>query len=90
MCVASMIFDHFHDKWAPRIIPVPTWPPTYIPIPVPSAPLVSPDEIAEFRKLLDRAREYDRKTNQPDCELDKKRKKLKRLAKDLGVEIDFV
>jgi hypothetical protein len=43
-----------------------------------------------FRDLLKRAREYDKRMNQPDCELDDKRKELRKLAKKLGVEIAFV
>ena len=44
----------------------------------------------EFRKLLERAREYDRRHNQPDCELESKRQEILRLAESLGVKIDFV
>ncbi len=88
MCVVSMIYDHFHDKWQPR--PTPPWfiPPT---VPTqPSVPAITPDEIEEFRRLLERAREYDRRTGQPDCELEEKRQKLKKLADELGVAIDFI
>ena len=98
MCVYSLIMDHYYDKWkwyppppmpvtypSPNTLPVP--PITIIPHPV--SP-ITPAEIEEFRKLLERAREYDRKNNEPDCELEEKRKKLKDLAKDLGVEINFV
>jgi len=56
----------------------------------PFRPVPSQQEIDEFRRLLERAREYDRKNNQPDCELEEKRRKLKDLAKELGVEIEFV
>lgn len=82
MCSVSMIMDHYWEKWQPHkdyIFPLP--------------PLVSPitwDEIQEFRRLLERAREYDRKHNQPDCELEEKRQRLKNLAAELGVDISFV
>lgn len=97
MCVASMIYDHYWDKWSP-LRPAPTWVPAE-PIVVPTAPplypvvvppAITPEEIAEFRRLMERAREYDKKHNQPDCELEEKRRKIKELADALGVEIGFV
>jgi len=101
MCVVSMIMDHYHNKWAPL---VPLYPPTApalppmvptVPTPwlVPTAPAPSPivpQEIEEFRKLLERAREYDRRNGEPDCELDEKRQALKKMAEQLGVDISFV
>lgn len=84
-----MVMDHYFDEWGRRIIPgtVPVPFPTY---PAPLQPMVTPEEIAEFRRLLERARKYDIEHNQPDCEIEEKRKKLKDLAKELNVEIDFV
>lgn len=81
MCSVSFVMDHHYDKWKdyPRTHEV-----------VPSAPAISQEEIEEFRKLLERAREYDRKMNQPDCELEEKRNRLKELANELGVEIAFL
>ena len=76
-----MIMDHYYDKW--QQIP-PIWPASPI-----IQPAISPEEVAEFKKLLERAREYDRKHNQPDCELAEKKAKVKDLAEKLGVEIDF-
>lgn len=97
MCVVSMIMDHYFDEWwrklppqpSPWVVPqpYPTVSPTYIP---PIVPAITPEEIAEFRRLLDRAREYDKRNNEPDCEMESKRQKLKELAKELGVEINFV
>lgn len=79
MCTVSMIYDHFHDKWN-----------EWRTAPSPAAPAITPEEIEEFRRLLERAREYDRRHGQPDCELEEKRRRLKDLAKELGVEIEFV
>lgn len=100
MCVVSMIMDHHYDKWrrwlpeSPIVIPPVVVPPTVVPTypaPAPPAPSpITPEEIEEFRKLLERAREYDRRHNEPDCEQAEKRERLKKLAKELGVEIDFV
>lgn len=91
MCVVSMIMQHFHDKWEPLVphqwvfpVPVPR------PMPAPAPPMITPQEVDEFRRLLERAREYDRKNGEPDCELDEKRQALKKLAEQLGVDIAFV
>jgi hypothetical protein len=87
MCVYSMILDHYKDKWSPWTQSAPA-----MPAPLPLAPrkLPSQAEIDEFRILLDRAREYDRRTGQPDCELEEKRQTIRDLADKLGVKIDFV
>ena len=87
MCTVSMIMDHYTEKWQQ----VPYWPP---PQPSPVLQIISPqisqEEIAEFRRLLERAREYDKRMNVPDCELDSKKQTLVQLAKQLGVEILFL
>ena len=85
MCVVSMVIDHATTTW-PRRIPTP-WPWND---PTPPQPLISPDELKEFRELLERAREYDRKNSEPECEQDDKRELLKKLAKQLGVDVSFV
>lgn len=82
MCVVSMVNDFFHDKWQPRV-PNPF---VYPPI----EPAITSEELKEFRELLERAREYDKKHNQPDCELEEKKKKVLKLAEQLGVKIDFL
>jgi hypothetical protein len=86
-----MIMDHYRDRWAPLIpqVPVQPWPlvnPQIVPLVSP----VSPAEVAEFRRLLERAREYDKRTHQADCELDEKRAVLKKLADALGIDISFI
>lgn len=85
-----MIYDHYHEKWnKPIYIDVPPWmSPIEQTKPKPSP--ITPEEIEEFRRLLDRARKYDQEHNQPDCELESKRQKLRDLSKELGVEIDFI
>lgn len=108
MCVVSMVYDHYWDKWSqppyrisptplPYQVPVVTpYPQPFVPVvPVPVAPVVpvqlpTQAEIEEFRKLLERAREYDKRTGQPDCELEEKRAKLKKLAEEMGVDIAFI
>ena len=82
MCIVSMIMDHYSDKWRQYQIPGPSF--------IIEQPQITKAELDEFRQLLERAREYDRKHNQPDCELEEKRQRVKDLAKELGVEIEFV
>ena len=53
-------------------------------------PLVSKEEVEEFRRLMERAREYDKQHQEPDCELDEKRVAIKQLAERLGVAITFL
>lgn len=92
MCVVSMVMDHYWDKWQPYVHPGTGT--TGVPMPniairvLPS--VISDEEIAEFRKLLERAREYDKRNNEPDCELEEKRSRLKKLAEELGVRIEFI
>jgi len=87
MCVTSMVMDHYHEKWTqppyqqPVTIPFTNWP---------IVPAITAEEIAEFRKLLDRAREYDKRNNEPDCEIEGKRQAILTIAKQLGVEISFL
>lgn len=91
MCVVSMVMDHYRERWEPLVPQVPYQPivtnPTIISWPV---PMISAEEVAEFRKLLERAREYDKRMNEPDCELDEKKAALKDIAQKLGVEIAFL
>jgi len=83
-----MIYEHYTEKWQqpqyyPQVFPTGQLPQITI------QPSISPEEIAEFRKLLERAREYDKRNNEPDCELETKRETLKKLAEQLGVAISF-
>lgn len=82
MCVMSMIMDHYGDRWNQP----PYRPTEFFPNPQP----ISPEEIKEFRELLERARKYDQEHNQPDCEVAEKRQKLLDLAEELGIDISFV
>lgn len=93
MCVYSMITDHYQHKWEPWRTPDPLdW---YPPLPTPPT-LPTPEQIkqfeadaAEMKKLLERAKEYDRRTNQADCESEAKKKALREIAAAMGVEIEF-
>jgi hypothetical protein len=79
MCTVSFVMEARRDDWQRRIEIFPS-----------SVPPVLPHEVEEFRRLLDRARQYDRDHGEPNCELEEKRRALKKLAKAMGLEIDFV
>ena len=102
MRVVSMIVDHYYDRWEPYCRQPPynptapglpgypyTWPDDVkIPVePVKPHRVPSAEEIAEFYDLLRKAREYDKKNHEPDCESEEKKKKLQALADELGVKI---
>ena len=106
MCVVSLIYDHYGDKWGkPPYKQNPFWPDkpwdfpinqpndldTYLPpapiLPQPKVP--SQDEINEFYELLKKAREYDKKNKEPECESEEKKKKLQKLADEMGIKIEF-
>jgi len=89
--------DHYWDKWRPLPLPtppqpviIPNYPYQYQQPPTPMEPLISQAEIEEFRKLLERARLYDKEHNQPECELAEKKERIKKLAKELGVDLVFL
>ncbi len=90
MCVYSMVMDSRSDDWMRRYYPGWVSPQPIPTVPAPFVPLPTPLEIEEFRRLLERAREYDKKNNEPDCELEEKKTALKKLADALGVSIEFV
>lgn len=93
MCVVSMVMDHYRERWEPLTYPVllPLMPPPQPPWQVTiSRPSITAEEIAEFRRLLERAREYDKRHGEPDCELDEKKQALLAIAAKLGIEIGFL
>lgn len=63
MCVVSMIREHYQEgfDWSklPSLAPHPEWNWT---------------KWNEYQKLLEKAAEYDKKTGQPDCEEELKKK----------------
>lgn len=83
MCTYSMIVDHFSEKWQRRVDePTLTYTVPY--------PAITQAELDEFRELLKRAREYDKRNNEPDCELESKKERVRKLAEELGVKVDFL
>lgn len=86
-----MIQDHYIDKW--RQFPYTDTGGvvgTGVPTPITIVQQPSPEELAEFRLLLERAREYDKRNGQPECGLEDKKKALLALAEHFGVKIDFL
>jgi hypothetical protein len=100
MCVVSNVGDYYRDPggwpWRP-VDPFPytppTTPPDFLKIWEQS---VKDKEIEDLKKrvealeeLLKKAKQYDDEHGEPNCELDEKVETLKKLAKQLGVEINF-
>lgn len=82
MCVVSMVMDHYADKWNQQIQTLPTI--TYWP------PQITQAELDEFHQFLERAREYDKRNNEPLCEMESKKARVRKLAEKLGVKVDFI
>lgn len=84
-----MVMDFTYDKWLRQSQQVPYHPERFF-VPGPPIPSVTERDVNDFEDLLRRAREYDRKNNEPACEESDKRAKLRRLADQLGVKIAFL
>jgi len=104
MCVVSMVGDHYNDKWKdwqPQSWPYPTTRPIQ-PVISPNTNITWPQgvsqvefdklksEVLEMKKLLERALEYDKKNNEPHCEMEDKVKLLKQVAALVGVSLEDI
>jgi hypothetical protein len=87
-----MIMDHTQNEWWRKWQDALRTGVDPGPFPSTKGPPVTQEEIDEFRRLLERAREYDKRNNEPDCEMESKKQKLRDLAKELGIEdkIQFI
>lgn len=47
-------------------------------------------QVMEMKELLQRAKRYDERNNEPDCEIDEKMDLLRRVAAAVGVDLDDV
>lgn len=98
MCVVSMVSDHYLDKWTDRDPNRVQWPLPYHPelgaIPQPQVSVGEfnklKEEVKELKALLIRAKKYDEDNNEPECELDDKIAKLKKIADLVGISLDDV
>lgn len=99
MCVVSMVGDHYTDKWRDLL---PGYPSRGWPVPngdgtvIPSINVSREEfdqlkrDVEEMKTLLKRAKEYDERNGEPDCEIDEKMEMLRRVAKMVGVDIEDV
>ncbi len=89
MCVVSMISQHYQEKWGQlgggNLQNTPGTPTEQF-----VGGFVSQAEVNEFRALLERARAYDKRNNEPHCENTEKITALKAIAKALNVDISFI
>lgn len=102
MCVVSMVGDHFNDKWKDPSYPL--YPQIQKTITTDSINLneylrgsvtrtefdALKKEVEEMKKLLERALEYDKKNNEPHCEMEDKVALLKKVAEAVGVNLDEI
>lgn len=92
MCVVSMVGDFAQDRW-PREFPWTVKPLTgedFKPLEVSRAEFDAlKREVEMVKELLEKAKLYDQRTNQPNCEIAEKIELLKRVADLVGVEIEF-
>jgi hypothetical protein len=93
MCTVSMVTDHYLDKWQPHFQ---TLPPTWQ-VPPLGRLGISRDEfdalrreVEELKSLLVRAKAYDERTGQPDCENDEKMETVRKIAALVGINLDDV
>ncbi len=84
MCVVSMVMDYYGDKWKDyqpkdkdNIFTV-----SYIPN-IPNDEPITKEEVREFKELLERARQYDIKNKEPDCESKEKMAKLRAIFESI-------
>lgn len=89
MCTVSMVTDHFRDGYLNR------WPqPQSTTFTIPPISREEFDalkrEVEDMKKLLLRAKEYDERNGEPDCEMEEKVAIVKKVAELVGVNLDEV
>jgi hypothetical protein len=93
MCATSMVGDVYRDKWNESTSP-------YRGLAYPGAPQppaisraefdALKKEVADMKELLKRAKDYDERNGEPECEMDDKMDLLRRVAKLVGISLDDV
>lgn len=105
MCVVSMVGDHY-TKTIPSWPYFPSQQPWEVDQIRPSKVKPMPErlknaftreefdalkrEVEEMKELIKRAKEYDEKNNEPDCEIEEKMELLRKVAALVGVSLDDV
>jgi hypothetical protein len=91
-----MVGDHYNDIFKPKpwYDPVKSWP---LPEGARLTEFVTKEEFAELKRqveemkaLLIRAKEYDERNNEPNCEIEDKVALLKKVAALVGVSLEDV
>ena len=82
-----MIGDHFSEKWKQ-----PPYQQIFTNIPDVSRAEFEAlkKEVEEMKALLKRAKEYDEKNNEPNCEIEEKMAMLRKFADAVGIDLDDV
>ena len=101
MCVVSMVGQHYDEKWWPQIKPQPQQIP-FDKTTITTTDLekwLTPTkadfdalkkEVEEMKKLLQKALEYDKRNNEPHCEMENKVALLKKVAELVGVSLEDI
>lgn len=84
MCTVSMIGDHFNEKWKG-----PYDDGAFNNVTRLEFELLRRD-VLEMKELLKKALEYDKKNNEPDCQIEEKMEFLKKMAELFNVDLKDV
>jgi hypothetical protein len=95
MCTVSMVGDHYMKIWPKRYPWVEPTPPrqnqTFVLDYVPRAEFDAlRREVEDMKALLARAKDYDERNGEPDCEIDEKMAFLRKAAELVGIDLDDV
>lgn len=94
MCMVSNVGDGWAEKFPYHWPQIPPEPPAKIQLIQAGVSQAEFDalkkEVQELKKLLIAAKEFDKATGQPDCEMDDKVKLIKAIAKLVGVDMGDV
>lgn len=97
MCVVSFIGDHYEEKWQPYLPLLPTAVGADVNYGIKIFPRISRSEfdqlkkeVEEMKKILIKAKIYDEKNNEPNCEMEEKIKFIKQIAKFVGIDLEDI